>query len=119
MPRLQVDQQLGQDRTVALAIDEPRPNDRRREPALAVVLKDQGLGLGLRPGVRIERIRGGRDRFISAVMVPGFVHAERADMDESIELDVTGGVQEQAEGLHIELAEFCQVYPSPPPWRRS
>ena len=81
----EVQEQLGQDGAVALAVDEPRPDDRRRQPALAMVFEDQGLGLGLGSRVGVERIRGGGHGLVGPVMVAPFVHAERADVDEPLE----------------------------------
>ena len=50
-----------------------------------MILQDEGLGLGLRAGVSVERIGGGGHGFIGAVVVAAFVDAERADMHEPLD----------------------------------
>ena len=113
LPRLRFEQQLGQDGAVALAVDEPRPDDRRRQPVLAMVFEDQGLGLGLGPGVGVERIGGRGHGLVGPVMVAPLVHAERADVDEPLELGGNGGIEQQAERFHVEPAELSRVPQSP------
>ena len=107
----EVQEQLGQDGAVALAVDEPRPDDRRGQPALAMVFEHQGLGLGLGSGVGVERIGGGGHGLVGPVMVAAFVDAERADVDEPFDSGVSGRIEQQAERIDIEPAELIEGAP--------
>ena len=89
----------------------PGPDDRHGQSVAAMVFEHQGLGLGLGPGVGIERIGGGGHGLVGAVMVAPLVHAERADVDEPLELGRNGRIEQQAERVHVEPAELIERAP--------
>ena len=111
LPRLRFNKQLGQDGSIALAVNEAWPDDRHGQSMAAMVVKHQGLGLGFGSGVSIERIGGGGHGLIGSVMVAPLVHAERADVDEPLEPGRYGRIEQQAECFHVEPAELVEGSP--------
>ena len=77
--------EAGQGVPVAGAIDDARPQDHRRKTVLADVVIQQNLGLGLGPRVAVEADGIRRQRFIGAVVMPGRINAERADLHPPLE----------------------------------
>ena len=77
-------------------------------------VQDKGLGLGLRSGVGIKRIDGGRDGLVGAVMVACLVHAQRADVDKSFDSAGTGRFQQKPECLDIRAGGTPARVPQSP-----
>ena len=82
-------------------------------PAPAMVVQHQGLGLGLRSGVGVERIGGRRRRLVGPVVVAAFVDAQRADVHQPLDPGLAGGVEQETEGLDVEPPELLETTPIP------